>query len=62
MDFAEILKEQSEAIARAFVAGHSEGYRLGYEEGFGAARKLLQEVGLIADEVTSRESSAERAA
>lgn len=43
-DLREILKAQTEAMAKAFNSGHAEGYRQGFSDGIAEAQKILAQV------------------
>jgi flagellar biosynthesis/type III secretory pathway protein FliH len=43
-NLVDMLKAQSEAIQRAWAAGHKEGYRAGFNEGIAEAQKIINKV------------------
>lgn len=50
IDVIDVIRSQSEAIQRAYHAGHEAGYTKGFTDATNEARKLLDEaVGLITD-------------
>lgn len=56
-ELAEILRAQTEAIARAFNAGHAAGYKDGFRDGIAEAQKILKKV-LPSDSTQPQEKSA----